>query len=148
MSELQSLSIIFQNRLFRIPDYQRGYAWLEPQLRDFWEDLINLQKDRYHYTGLLSMKALNRDEAKELDKDDQWLLNTGYKAYHIVDGQQRLTTFVILVNEILEFTRSLPTNAGKSESEIFLGYESIKDIREKFNCRWRPPAGPGTTYMF
>ena len=56
MSELQSLSIIFQNRLFRIPDYQRGYAWLEPQLRDFWEDLINLQKDRYHYTGLLSIR--------------------------------------------------------------------------------------------
>ena len=148
MSELQSLSIIFQNRLFRIPDYQRGYAWLEPQLRDFWEDLINLQKDRYHYTGLLSMKALNRDEAKKLDKDDQWLLNTGYKAYHIVDGQQRLTTFVILVNEILEFTRSLPTNAGKSESEIFLGYESIKDIRAKYICRLMPPAGLVTTYMF
>ena len=148
MSELQSLSIIFQNRIFRIPDYQRGYAWLEPQLRDFWEDLINLQKDRYHYTGLLSMKALNRDEAKKLDKDDQWLLNTGYKAYHIVDGQQRLTTFVILVNEILEFTRSLPTNAGKSESEIFLGYESIKDIRAKYICRLMPPAGLVTTYMF
>ena len=49
MNELQSLSQIFQNKLFRIPDYQRGYAWLDQQLRDFWEDLINLQPDRYHY---------------------------------------------------------------------------------------------------
>lgn len=26
MNELQSLSQIFQNKLFRIPDYQRGYV--------------------------------------------------------------------------------------------------------------------------
>lgn len=26
-NELQPLSLLFQNRLFRIPDYQRGYAW-------------------------------------------------------------------------------------------------------------------------
>jgi uncharacterized protein with ParB-like and HNH nuclease domain len=92
MNELQSLSQIFQNKLFRIPDYQRGYAWQDPQLRDFWEDLLNLQTDRNHYTGLLSMKAMNRDEKKKLDADDQWLLDSGFKPYQIVDGQQRLTT--------------------------------------------------------
>lgn len=53
-SELQPLSLLFQNRLFRIPDYQRGYAWQQSQLADFWDDLINLQEGRYHYTGLLS----------------------------------------------------------------------------------------------
>ena len=52
-NELQPLSLLFQNRLFRIPDYQRGYAWQQSQLADFWDDLINLQQDRYHYTGLL-----------------------------------------------------------------------------------------------
>ena len=35
MNELQSLSQIFQNKIFRIPDYQRGYAWQDLQLRDF-----------------------------------------------------------------------------------------------------------------
>ena len=69
MNELQSLSQIFQNKLFRIPDYQRGYAWQDPQLRDFWEDLINLQADRYHYTGLLSLKLLSKQEEKKLGKD-------------------------------------------------------------------------------
>ena len=34
-NELQPLSLLFQNRLFRIPDYQRGYAWLQQQLVDF-----------------------------------------------------------------------------------------------------------------
>lgn len=36
-NELQSLSLLFQNRLFRIPNYQRGYAWLQQQLVDFWK---------------------------------------------------------------------------------------------------------------
>lgn len=58
-NELQPLSLLFQNRLFRIPDYQRGYAWQQSQLVDFWDDLNNLQMDRYHYTGLLSLKLLN-----------------------------------------------------------------------------------------
>ena len=148
MNELQSLSQIFQNKLFRIPDYQRGYAWLDQQLRDFWEDLINLQPDRYHYTGLLSMKELSRKEAKKLDQEDQWLLESGFKPYHIVDGQQRLTTFVILLNEIIEFVRSLPENTEKGDDEILLGYEVVRDIRSKYICRQMPPSGFVTKYLF
>ena len=118
MNELQNLVQIFQNRLFRIPDYQRGYAWQDSQLRDFWEDLVNLQPERNHYTGLLSMKVLSREESKKLGDDDQWLL-----------GNNRLTTFVILLNEILEFTMSLPEYANIPEAGVYLGYESVKDIR-------------------
>lgn len=148
MNELQNLSQIFQNKIFRIPDYQRGYAWREPQLRDFWEDVINLQTDRYHYTGLLSLKVLSKLEGLKLGNDDAWLLQSGYKAYHIVDGQQRLTTFVIMLNELIEFVCGLPENKGKSEEEIFLGFENIKDIRAKYVSRKRPPDGMIITYMF
>ena len=148
MNELQNLSQIFQNKIFRIPDYQRGYAWQDPQLRDFWEDVINLQTDRYHYTGLLSLKVLSRSEGQKLGNDDAWLLQSGFKAYHIVDGQQRLTTFVIMLNEILEFVCDLPENEGKPEEEIYLGFENIKDIRAKYVSRKRPPDGLIITYMF
>lgn len=148
MNELQSLSQIFQNRIFRIPDYQRGYAWQGRQLRDFWEDIVNLQSERYHYTGLLSLKALNQEESKKLGNDDSWLLLSGFKAYHIVDGQQRLTTFVIMLNEIIEFTCKLPDNNGKSDEEIYLGFENIKDLKAKYISRKRPPDGLIITYMF
>ena len=148
MNELQSLSQIFQNRIFRIPDYQRGYAWQGQQLRDFWEDIVNLQANRYHYTGLLSLKALGREESEKLGNDDAWLLQNGYKAYHIVDGQQRLTTFVIMLNEIIEFACALPENSEKNEEEIYLGFENIKDIKAKYICRKRPPDGLIITYMF
>ena len=148
MNELQSLSQIFQNKIFRIPDYQRGYAWQGQQLRDFWEDIVNLQSDRYHYTGLLSLKALNQEESNKLGNDDLWLLQSGFRAYHIVDGQQRLTTFVIMLNEIIEFTCKLPDNSGKSDDEIYLGFENIKDIKAKYISRKRPPEGLIITYMF
>lgn len=125
-----------------------GYAWQNLQLRDFWEDVVNLQSDRYHYTGLLSLKVLSKPEAQKLGNDDAWLLQSGFKAYHIVDGQQRLTTFVILLNEIVEFVCQLTENKGKSDELIYLEFENIKDIRAKYICRKRPPDGLIITYMF
>lgn len=146
-NELQPLSLLFQNRLFRIPDYQRGYAWLQQQLVDFWEDLINLQPDRFHYTGLLSLKPLKGKETVSWG-EDLWLVENGYKPCHIVDGQQRITTFVILLNEIVGFVRGLEENAGKSDKEITLGYETVEEIVSKYICRKRPPNGVVTTYLF
>jgi len=146
-NELQSLSVLFQNRLFRIPDYQRGFAWKHEQLVDFWEDLLNLQDDRYHYTGLLSLKEVNRKDTR-LWQEDVWLLDIGYKPFHVVDGQQRLTTFSILMHEIVAFVKILAENKDKPDEEIFLGYESIKDIKAKYVLRKRPPHNIVTTYLF
>lgn len=146
-NELQPLSLLFQNRLFRIPDYQRGYAWLQQQLVDFWEDLINLQPNRYHYTGMLSLKPVNSKEAVSWG-EDLWLVENGYKPCHIVDGQQRITTFVILLNEIVCFVRGLDENKDKTDKEITLGYETIEEIVSKYICRKRPPNSVVTTYLF
>ena len=146
-NELQPLSLLFQNRLFRIPDYQRGYAWQQSQLADFWDDLINLQQDRYHYTGLLSLKSLGRKETKDWGSD-LWMVDKGFKACHIVDGQQRLTTFVILLNEIICFVRELDENKGKKDDEIVLGYDTLKDVVAKYIYQSRPPMNQITTYLF
>lgn len=146
-NELQPLSLLFQNRLFRIPDYQRGYAWLQQQLVDFWDDLVNLQPDRFHYTGLLSLKLLKSRETTSWG-EDLWLVENGYKPCHIVDGQQRITTFVILLNEIVSFVRGLDENKDKLDKEITLGYETVEEIVSKYICRKRPPNGVVTTYLF
>lgn len=78
--ELLTLSEIFNNRFFRIPDYQRGYAWQEKQLEDFWEDLENLKEGRSHYTGLLTIEEVNRKEVENNErwKDDLWLFDKGF----------------------------------------------------------------------
>ncbi|WP_071848490.1 DUF4268 domain-containing protein [Alkalibacterium sp. 20] len=148
MSELESFSDLFQNKLFRIPDYQRGYAWKQNQLIDFWDDVMHLQEDRYHYTGLLSLKEIPKSETRHWT-DDQWLIhNRGYKAYHVVDGQQRLTTFSILMNEILSFIKQLEENEEKSEDEIVINYETLASIRSKYISQKRPPHNIVTTFLF
>lgn len=147
MNELHSISQLFQNRLFRIPDYQRGYSWKNEQLVDFWDDLMNLHIDRYHYTGLLSLRQLTKKEASAW-KNDVWLIENEFKAYHVVDGQQRLTTISILVNEIVSFVQALPDNKVRNDSDILLGYETLKDIRTKYISRKRPPQNIISSYLF
>ena len=56
--ELQSLNSIFKERILRIPDYQRGYAWTTTQLEDYWEDLLQLDPERIHYTGVITLEPV------------------------------------------------------------------------------------------
>ena len=64
--ELLTLSKLFNERLFRIPDYQRGYAWGEQQLEDFWSDLNQIAEGRNHNTGVQTLENV----PKELS--DKW----------------------------------------------------------------------------
>lgn len=146
-NELQPLSLLFQNRLFRIPDYQRGYAWQQQQFVDFWEDVNNLQNDRYHYTGLLSLKPLKSKETTTWGSD-LWMVEAGFKPCHIVDGQQRLTTFIILINEIVRFVLGLPENIGKEDREIVIGVETLEMVVAKYIYQKRPPHNQIITYLF
>ncbi len=50
-TELLSLSKVFTENIFRIPDYQRGYSWSDRQLKDFWSDITLLAPGEDHYTG-------------------------------------------------------------------------------------------------
>ena len=100
----QTLKSLFNEIFYRIPDYQRGYAWEKEQLEDFWQDLEN-SKGHKHYTGVLSLERVG-DKEKE---KPQWAKDEVAKngeAYYIVDGQQRITTSMILLKVILDFVKS------------------------------------------
>ncbi len=143
------LDSLFKEKIFRIPDYQRGYAWQKSQYKDFWEDLINLQSDRSHYTGVITLKEILPSEIKE-DSKEYWLVEDhSYKVYHIVDGQQRLTTCIIFLQSIVEFVRRLPENLNKQDSEIYLTDSlTIKAINEKFISKQKPSGVQFLTYKF
>lgn len=120
--ELHSLSKIFTERLYRIPDYQRGYAWTEKQLKDFWSDLVLLENRKNNYLGVLTLEEVP-DKVLEEWKDDRWIIESkSYAPYYIVDGQQRLTTSIILVQALLECT---------NENQK-MNYTTIEEIRKKF----------------
>lgn len=120
MNEPKSLDSLFSKKIFRIPDYQRGYAWQQEQLKAFWEDLINLSDERFHYTGVLTLKEISKNTIGKTDREF-WLLDEhSYRLYHIVDGQQRLTTFVVFIQAYVDFFRGLPENQGKPDDEIYI----------------------------
>ena len=90
----RSIQELFLQKVFRVPDYQRGYSWEESNIKDFLDDLEYLRSDKSHYTGTLVLHA---------DADDTALLNataTSMRRFAIVDGQQRLTTIVMLLDAI------------------------------------------------
>lgn len=149
MSELKSLNDLFKNSIFRIPNYQRGYSWGEEQLNDFWEDLINLPDNNEHYTGMLSLKELDKEtDKKELNNwvNEQWLLNKDYHAYQVVDGQQRLTTIIILLQSIIEFYRK---NYNAKDEGIIINDTRLTEIIEQFILKEKPGSdGLIKTYLF
>lgn len=121
-NQLLTLSKIFTERLFRIPDYQRGYAWTEKQLKDFWNDIQQLEPNNNHYTGVLTLENVSNVVYRQWN-DDFWIIEAkSYQPYFVVDGQQRLTTAIILIQAILE-----RVNSGEK-----LNFTDRADIQRKF----------------
>ena len=85
-----SLRELFDGRTFTIPDYQRAYAWENPQVDDLLDDLEFLQPDKSHYAGTVVLHAVGSEQVM----DD---FGSPLASVHVVDGQQRLTTVVILL---------------------------------------------------
>jgi uncharacterized protein DUF262/uncharacterized protein DUF1524 len=94
MQTLYTVSKAFSERLFRVPDYQRGYAWEKQQWQDFLEDLTFLPDARQHYMGTLILHE--RADVEEVFDEE----GNPYTTFDVVDGQQRLTTIVLYLDAI------------------------------------------------
>ncbi|NTV68065.1 MAG: DUF262 domain-containing protein [Chlorobaculum sp.] len=135
--ELFSLSKIFTENLFRIPDYQRGYSWGERQLKDFWGDIVQLESNKNHYTGVLTLEGVNSCIYDKWN-EDLWIIKSKrYNPYYVVDGQQRLTTLVVLLQVIVE----------KMADEDLLNYNNKDEIRKKYIYESHD-AGISRSYLF
>lgn len=96
---------LFGNKVqFRIPLFQRHYVWsMEDQWQPLWEDigeksnqrLLQQKRDKFtHFTGaiVIQQKPTNVDEVPK---------------YEIIDGQQRLTTFQVILCALRDICISL-----------------------------------------
>ncbi len=102
INNLVSFKDLFCNdHCFRIPNYQRGYSWnCEKELSDLWEDIIRLFRldddSHNHYTGMIILQKIE-------DLKNENLQNTN--SFYVVDGQQRLTSLVIIIQAILLYAK-------------------------------------------
>lgn len=84
----KDLVSLFSRRVFGVPPYQRFYAWVEQQWAEFLDDIANVPDGRNYFLGtLLFMSPQGKDDA-------------GTRVFHVVDGQQRLTTVVLFLNAL------------------------------------------------
>lgn len=117
--------IVNNSTLIEVPFFQRAYVWKE----DLWERFLDdmafvVQYNRPHFLGTLILKDASVPQQ-----------NTSYATRLVlVDGQQRLTTFLIFLKVLclkmnqpgifdtnfrLITTRELSLQHGKNDSEAF-----------------------------
>lgn len=78
---------------FVIPTYQRNYAWQKKHCEQLLEDIITVSKDvsKYHFLGTITYILHNN--AQQFGNE-----------YVIIDGQQRITSFMLLLKALHQLT--------------------------------------------
>jgi len=92
---------------FIIPNYQRRYAWENKQVLDLFYDIHFLNIDQTH---LLNMTIVIPSE-----------VGRGFSETQIVDGQQRITTLMLLIKVLSEKYKSFNKEVG---------YDHLQDMQK------------------
>ena len=101
--KLLKFADLLEKRLFHIPRYQRAYSWRSTERQDMFQDIRKLKDKPGTSHFMATVVGLCRDPI-EIGTDE-------YNVTDIVDGQQRLTTLVILLKVIAENMASLLKDA-------------------------------------
>ncbi len=133
-NDLNLRDILKDELYYQIPIYQRPYQWTEENCEKLLDDLFfNYEDDREsdYFCGSLVLILINEDSKKA-------------KTYDIVDGQQRLSTFILLAKVLAALyserlteeskdylQESLITKYGKKDRLNFstVGFNSKKDFQ-------------------
>lgn len=119
IADQKTVKELFENKKsdFLIPDYQRPYAWTETECQTLWEDI--------------HMFAFPNDNCDEFNNSDEYFLGpivtfrNSEDQIEVIDGQQRLTTLMLLLRAIYEKLK-------------YMQDEKIRKIRENIeSCIWK-----------
>lgn len=107
-----NLEKFFTGKYFKIPNYQRDYAWETSHVDDLIEDILEaIETNTSHYIGTF---ILSRPDDNDV--------------YNVVDGQQRLTTLIMLFNAVI--------NELETEKERFINSDKYVQS-ETGEGRWK-----------
>lgn len=107
----KTIMLLFSDKKsdFLIPDYQRPYAWEEGQCQTLWDDIFsfafpdnnyeNFNKDEEYFLGSI-VTFENENNKKE-----------------VIDGQQRLTTLMLLLRAFYSKFGNMQDNNSKNTRE-------------------------------
>lgn len=100
---------------FVIPVYQRVYSWSVKECEVLWDDVMRAGRDDVsHFVG--SMLYIPESESSA----------TSISRVLLIDGQQRMTTFSLMIAALADYLESNPDKAG------FLGDLKISALRKNY----------------
>jgi hypothetical protein len=106
---------LLQKKLFIIPNYQRAYSWGNKQRKDLFLDLEKLHKnsdqEKHHFMATIVCSKIG----KETGVVDE------FRVFHVVDGQQRLTTLIILLKAV----QKILANGNDKEQKVATDLQSL-----------------------
>ena len=91
--QLFTLDQMLSKRLFRIPEYQRAYSWGSKQRGDLFEDIrasFDAGTGKIHF--MATVVGLRRDKLL--------IVTDEHQVIEVVDGQQRITTLILLLKAV------------------------------------------------
>lgn len=123
--------LLSNDHFYRIPDYQRGYSW-NKEFKTLWNDILRLyrlsEKNRKYYIGMLTLEEIKEDLQSEN------LLNTS--SFYVVDGQQRLTSLIIIIKAIFEYSKNNEISSITNDDTLqFLLFNETKIKRFGYSVK-------------
>ncbi|MGN8432438.1 DUF262 domain-containing protein [Helicobacter pylori] len=101
--------------IFSIPVYQRNYTWEEENCEKLLQDIINIsQNKKTHFMGSITYILHHIDDEKSLRQLQEFV---------IIDGQQRITTIMLLLKAI---ETKIPNEEIKKEIDGLLNLSGQK----------------------
>ncbi len=120
---LKKILVVGNDTYYQIPTYQRPYQWTEENCEKLLDDLFfNYEDDREsdYFCGSLVLIAISEDSKA--------------KTYDIVDGQQRLSTFILLAKVLATLYSECLTEESKDYLQESLNGRYGKKDRLNFNA--------------
>ncbi len=122
---LKKILVVGNDTYYQIPIYQRPYQWIEGNCEKLLDDLFSsyeYYKESDYFCGSLVLIAIDTDS------------KTNAKTYDIVDGQQRLSTFILLAKVLATLFLERLTEESKDYLQESLNGRYGKKDRLNFNA--------------
>lgn len=121
---------------FFVPSYQRGYRWTTQQVNELLEDIKDFcySPNSFYCLQPIVVREMSGDEINE----HQLKAENDCKWYEVIDGQQRLTTILLILNAYKDalYSNDLPTEFYRltyerernSKNKLLDGLETLNEV--------------------